>query len=435
MGLRDIFLFTVVFSILPFIFKRPWVGVLAFSWLGYMNPHRYGWAATYYFPFSAIIGGITILCFLTSSENKKLPNNIVVILLSFFILWTTVTTYFAINEIQAYWEWKRFIKIQIMIFLTLFLFQSKDRLIALIWVIVFSIGFYAVKGGIFTIRTGGHYMVSGPPESFISGNTEIGFAIVVMLPLLFYLRTISNQLWIRNLILAAIVFSAFGVVGTHSRGAFLAGLVLCVFFWLKSKRKFVTFLALAALVPPVLIFMPDNYYSKMETIETYQEDNSALGRINAWWFAYNLSKDYPQGGGFQVFTRDLFVKYAPEPERWHDAHSIYFEVLAEQGYIGLTIFILLFVFSFLNCSYVIRQTRGDPDLQWANDLGRMTQASFVAYSVGGAFLGLAYFDLLYHLFAIPVLLRVCVDRELIRGANKDEFVGSLAEVKQAEWQK
>ena len=432
MGLRDIFLFAVVFSIIPFIFRRPWVGVLAFAWLGYMNPHRYGWGATYDFPFSAIVGGVTIVCFFFSVEPKKLPKNIVVFLLFLFVVVATFTAYFALNPSPAYWEWKRFIKIQIMVFLTLYLFQQKDRLVALVWVIACSIGFYAVKGGFFTLRTGGEFMVSGPPESFISGNTEIGFASVVILPLLYYLRTISEQVWVKNAILVAIALAVFGIVGTHSRGAFLAGLVLCVFFLLKNKNRFLTLLTIVLLVPLVLSFMPDKYFSKMETIETYEEDNSALGRINAWHFAYNLSKDYPQGGGFQVFTKDLFLKYAPEPDRWHDAHSIYFEVLAEQGYVGLAIFILLFVFSFSNCSYVIRQTRGDPDLQWANDLGRMTQASFVAYSVGGAFLGLAYFDLLYHLFAIPVLLRVCVDRELNGGGNKAAIVKASPDVILAE---
>ena len=62
--------------------------------------------------------------------------------------------------------------------------------------------------------------------------------------------------------------------------------------------------------------------------------------------------------------------------------------------------------------FIIFYTKSIDELQWAYHLARMTQASFVAYGVGGAFLGLAYFDLLYHLFAIPVILRAIVTRDI-----------------------
>ena len=139
-----------------------------------------------------------------------------------------------------------------------------------------------------------------------------------------------------------------------------------------------------------------------------------MGRINAWWFAYNLANARPLlGGGANTFTKELFYLYAPEPENFHDVHSIYFEMLGEQGYPGLLIFIAMLFFSYRNCVWVGRQARGDPDLKWAYDLSRMLQASFVAYGVGGAFLGLAYFDLLYHLVALSVLVRVVVEKELV----------------------
>lgn len=410
MGLRDLFLFVIVFSIIPFIFKRPYIGVLLCAWIGYMNPHRYGWGLAYSFPFVAVVASVTIISFVFSSEEKKNSKNIVVLLLFCFLFWTTITTFTSLNPEASTYEWKRFFKINILNFLALYLCQNRERINMLVGVIALSIGFYAIKGGIFTIATGGIYNVSGPANSFIAGNTEIGFASVVILPLIYYLWTIVESQKIKYCLMAGLIFGTLGVIGTHSRGAFLALGVLCIYFFLKSSRKFLVITIFACLLPLLFSFMPDQYFDRMETIQTYEEDNSALGRINAWWFAFNLANDRPiLGGGFQSFTRSLFYQYAPEPENFHDAHSIYFEVLAEQGYPGLVIFLLLLYFSYLNCSYAVSRARGDPELVWVFDLGRMLQASFVAYAVGGAFLGLAYFDLLYHLFALSVLLRYCIE--------------------------
>jgi probable O-glycosylation ligase (exosortase A-associated) len=383
-----------------------------------MNPHRYTWGLAYAFPFVALAAILTVLAFLFSSENKKLPDNIVITLLFCLIFWVSLTTVTALNPDGAVYEWKRFVKIHILNFLAIYMFQSRERINALVGVIAVSIGFYAFKGGIFTLATGGIYMVSGPADSFITGNTEIGFASTVILPLMFYLWTIAPRKWQKNFLIVAMVLSSIGIIGTHSRGAFLAFGILCVYFWWISKHKLLVPILLICLLPIMFGVMPDKYFERMETIQTYEEDASAMGRINAWWFAYNLANDRPiLGGGANTFTPELFLRYAPQPENYHDVHSIYFEMLGEQGYPGLLIFVAMLFFSYRNCVWVRQQSRGDPELKWAFDLGRMLQASFVAYAVGGAFLGLAYFDLLYHLVALTVLVRVVVERELKADGN------------------
>ena len=154
-------------------------------------------------------------------------------------------------------------------------------------------------------------------------------------------------------------------------------------------------------------FMPESWHDRMQTIENYQQDQSAMGRINAWRFAFNLAKDRPLvGGGNQAFTPDLFKRYAPQPENWHDSHSIYFEILGEHGFVGMALFLLLGWFTWRTCSLVAKQARPHPDGQWMADLASMLQVSLVAYATSGAFLGLAYFDLYYHLIALVVLIKV-----------------------------
>jgi len=320
---RDLALFLIVFGSLPFVLRRPYVGVLVCAWLGYMNPHRLSWEAAYTFQFVAVTAVVTLIAFLISTEKKELPTNIAIVFLILFVIWVSVTTTTALNPIGAVYEWKRFIKIQILNFLAIYLFQSRERINLLLGVIVCSIGFYAFKGGIFTLKTGGIYRVNGPADSFISGNTEIGFASTVILPLIFYFWTIAEKKWQKNLLVLVISLSAIGIIGTHSRGAFIAFGVLCLYFWWLSRRKIIVLVMLVCIVPVLFSVMPGSYFERMETIETYEEDASAMGRINAWWFAYNLSKDRPVlGGGANAFTRELFYIYAPQPGNHHDSHSI-----------------------------------------------------------------------------------------------------------------
>ena len=158
--------------------------------------------------------------------------------------------------------------------------------------------------------------------------------------------------------------------------------------------------------------MPEKWFDKMHTISSYEEDGSAMGRLNSWAFAINLAKDNPlTGGGYETFSSALFEVYAPIAQS-RDAHSIYFEVLGEHGFVGLFLFLLLMLLAWRTGSWIIRNTKGYQDLMWASDLARMVHVSLVGYAVAGMFLGLAYFDLYYILIAILVVTRRLVGEEI-----------------------
>lgn len=104
-----------------------------------------------------------------------------------------------------------------------------------------------------------------------------------------------------------------------------------------------------------------------------------------------------------MFQRPTFLQYAPNPNIVFDAHSIYFQVMGEHGFIGLGLFLLLGLLGWIRGQQVVKRCRNDPDRKWAADLAAMTQVSLIGYAVGGAFLGLAYFDLPYHIVIIMLL--------------------------------
>lgn len=401
--MRDILVTAMVFGALPFVLKRPWIGVLLWAWLSYMNPHRLAWGFAYTFPFAMVVAIVTLTAFFLSREKKTVPWTRETVVLLLFIGWMALTTVFAWYPEYAWLEWNRVWKIQLIVFLTAILINTREKLDWLIWVIALSLGFYGVKGGIFTLGTGGGFLVRGPAGSFIGGNNELALALIMTIPLIWYLRMQQTKPWIRHGLAAAAALTAIAAVGSQSRGALLAILAIGFFLWLKSRHKIATGMLMVLVVGVLAANLPQSWYDRMNTIQNYEQDGSALGRINAWYTAVNVANERILGGGFNAFQAPTFKQYAPEPTRVHDAHSIYFEVLGEHGYIGLGLFLLLWLLAWLKASSVIRFCRGDPERKWASDLAAMAQVSLVGYAVGGAFLGLAYFDLPYHFLIIIVL--------------------------------
>ena len=411
--MRALIVTLVVFAAVPWMLYYPFTGLMFWVGLGYLNPHRLAFGYARDLPFVQVAAIVTMIAWLFSREPKRFPLNGVTAAWLLFTLWVSVTTLFAFNPEGANEEWVRFIKIQLMTLFMLLMISDRRRIELTVWVIAGSIAFYGIKGGIFTLLSGGQHHVLGPPGTFIAGSNEIAFAIIVVLPLLWYAWHVTERRWLRYGLLAASGLSVLSVLGSQSRGALLALIAMLGMLWLKSTGKFVTgTLGLFALALG-LLFMPPEWMERMQSISNYQEDPSALGRINAWRFAFNLANDHPiVGGGLRTFTPELFPLYAPNPTNFHDAHSIFFEVLAEQGYVGLVLFLVMGLLTLLMAGRTIRMARDREDLRWAALLAGMLQVSLVGYVVGGLFLGLAYFDLPYSLLALVVATHGVVAGEL-----------------------
>lgn len=403
--MRDVALTLVIFGTLPFIFWRPHIGVLVWTWIGFMNPHRLTWGFAYDMPFAMIVALVTLVSLLISREPKKIPWTRESIVLLVFLVWMLLTTIQAMYPWLAWPHFNQIWKIQLMVFVTMILMQSKERINQLVWVIAMSIGFYGIKGGIFTIVHGGVYHVRGPEGSFIGGDNEMGLALIMTIPLLRYLQLTTRSMWVRSFLAAAMVLCAAATVGSQSRGALVGLVAMGTFLWLKSRNKVFTAALGVAAIGLVLSVMPQQWYDRMSTIQTYEQDQSAMGRINAWKMAFNMAKDRPLGGGLESFQDYSFALYAPNPDDVHASHSIYFEVLGEHGFIGLGLFLMLGLMTWRTAAWVIRRARRDREKRWAADLAAMVQVSLVGYASAGAFLGLAYFDYYYTLIALVILCK------------------------------
>lgn len=389
--MRDIVLAVAILVSLPMIWKRPWFGIIVWTWLGFMNPHRMAWGFMVDQPVALVVALVTLVSLLKSKEPKKILWTRESILLAVFVVWMTITTFFATFPAAAWEQWEKVAKIQLMIFVAMMLITNRERLHLLVWTIAVSIGFYGIKGGIFTIVNGGVHRVYGPAGTFIQDNNSMGLALAMTVPLMYYLYTQSTRFYVRWGLMAAMLLTSIAAFGTHSRGALLGMVAMGAMLWWKSRQKFLMAVVVAAGASAVFLFMPQEWFDRMHSMRKYEEDWSAQGRFRAWNFAIDVAKSRIVGGGFETFRGGT------------DAHSIYFEVMGEHGFVGFGLFLALWAFTWLAAARIRRATEGTPDMAWMAALARMTQVSLVAYLTAGAFLGMAYFDYPYNLVLIVVM--------------------------------
>jgi probable O-glycosylation ligase (exosortase A-associated) len=381
-----------------------------------MNPHRLSWGFAFDFPFAQVTAIVTLLGFLFSRDRRFIWNAVTIIWV-LLVAWMSFTTLFALDPVEGAAGWEKMIKVQLFSFLTVALIYTRERILALVWVVAMSLGFFGLKGGLYVIRTGGDNLVWGPPGSFIQGNNELALALIMALPLLWYLYTQYRQQAVRLLLGAIIIMSIAAVLGSHSRGAALAGAAMLGMLWLKSSHKLALGLAGVAVLPVLLLVMPASYFERVQTITTWEEDGSAMGRIRAWRAATDIAMQSPVGVGFNGIIEPAYRQYAPAVAaeidelgitRFQDAHSIYFKMLGEHGFVGLLLYVTLGFFAYFAASRLAREAEGSADLAWVPPLARMLQVSIIGFAAGGAFLGLAHFDLIYCLVALVLGLQIAV---------------------------
>ncbi len=406
--MRDILVVGIVLLAALISLRRPWVGVMLWTWLSIMNPHRYTYGFAFSAPLAALAAGVTLLGLLMTQDRHSPFKGPAVIAFVLFSLWMTLSWGFGLDPNGDFPQWDKVMKINLMVFVALILLSSKKHVFALVWVAAGSLAILGAKGGVFTVMTGGSYRVWGPPGSFIQDNNEFALALVMTIPLLRFLQMQLANGWGRRAMTLVMLLCAAAALGSHSRGALLAITAMTLMLWWRGKSKGAVGILLIVAAVVLVGFMPDEWTNRMSTIDNYQEDRSALGRISAWWTAWNLAFHYPLGVGFNFVRPELFALYSPTPDYVHAAHSIYFLVLGNHGFFGLLLFLLIWFFTWGSAGWLRKNAAGNPQTQWAADLGGMAQVSLLGYAVGGAFLSLSYFDLPYYIMVMVMVARVWV---------------------------
>jgi probable O-glycosylation ligase (exosortase A-associated) len=371
-----------------------------------MSPHRLVYSFAFGLPLNGLIAATTLFGWLLSKERKGFPPDILPWLLLAFFAWSTFNMLFAPYPDFSWSYWDRAMRSFVPVFLVFILMTRKARIHGLIWTIVISLGFYGLKGGLFTIIHAGDGRVFGPPDTQITDNNTLALAVLMQLPLVFYLIQHTQHRLLRIGLWVALVLQIAAVFGSYSRGAFVAMAAMLAMFWWRSKNKILYGILGAIVVGGALSLMPPEFWERMNSLHDVSADGSFEGRVQAWHVAFYYARDhFPFGAGYNAPALGvIFHHYLPDAVL-HVAHSIYFEVLGDQGFMGLALYLPILLLALRNARIVARQTRDKPELAWAHDLANMILVGLTAYYVGGAALSMAYFDGYLLLIALTSTLR------------------------------
>ncbi|MBK1672750.1 putative O-glycosylation ligase, exosortase A system-associated [Ectothiorhodospira shaposhnikovii] len=430
--MRDLALLAILAGLIPIILMRPWTGIVAWFWVGLMAPHALTWGFMRSFPIATVIGLTTLVALFLARDRRPMPMTREMIMMFVLAGYFAMTSALGVVPHEAWDFWLHFMKILLITFVTPMLIHGPQRILAVLLVITFSIGFYGIKGGLFAVMTGGAHMVLGPPRSFLSGNNYIGLAMIMVLPLILATARMFHQGWVQwpwpslNRFARPIGWGAYGafwltviaILATYSRGALVGLLAVAPFIFLRMRHKWFLVAMAFILISVVGITAPDRLVERWQTIQTYEEDQSAMQRIQAWGVNWNMAMERPLTGmGFRNtwMDYDWWVSYANFEGTWGHVlspHSIYFGLMGAHGFGGVAVFLLLVGFTFMTLNRIRRRAVQDAGNLWLAEYAWAIQVGLVGYLVAGAFLDVAYFNLLYAFVALAIIMRRELDESL-----------------------
>lgn len=425
--MRDLILLAALAFIAGLTTRSTVIGLLAWIWVSLLSPQRevYGFLAG--FEINFYIALLTMTCWLFSRERKIFPINGVTGPMILFGIWSVVSTAYALAPEMSGPLLVRTLKSLVLALAVATLANKQARIQATVWALVLSVGYYGVRGGGFVLLTGGGHKVFGPEDTMISDNNAMGLALVVVLPLINYLRITSREPMVRTGMMGAMVLTALGALGTYSRGALVALAAVVLLGAIRSRWVVALLLAgaIGVVAAPAVLpaVVPAAWLQRMQSVQSVDKDASFAGRVAAWRTTIEIVKHRPLvGGGYSSTEVTRVVRDYPTPGGLTSglaAHSIYFQVLGDHGIPGFILYMLMVGFAFLNTLRVAAFAKTKPELDWAAKLAKMIQLSLFGLAIGGAALAVAYYDFYLVLFCLSAALAEYVQKQ--RRAERREL--------------
>jgi probable O-glycosylation ligase (exosortase A-associated) len=320
---------------------------------------------------------------------------------------------------DAQMELERVSKNILMVFVMILLVTTVKKLRYLVLMTAGCFGLLGVKSAVFGARTSGEQRVWGPPDSFLADNNGFALALNMALPMLFFLAREETNPRIRKLLYVMFGCSVLSVVLTYSRGGLLGLTVVLMMICIRARRKALGFALIFFAALAVLALAPEQWQARMDNFVQGKLDDSAQQRLVSWGTAWRLVQDYPiTGAGFDALPdENLFAAYqtAPLPGGFKSSgpHSIYFQLLADQGFVGLFLFLAVIGSCILTLRNIRKKAKWLGAPSWVENYTQMMEVALVGYLVSGTFLGLAYFDFIYQVVGLTICVSLLFRQEVL----------------------
>ena len=424
--MRDLAFVGFLMAFLALGFKRPYIFVLAYAYVDIVAPQRLSYWMLNSVPVSLIVFGLAFLGWLIADDKKDMRVSFrqgVMLLLFAYCAYTTRTADFPIDA-QGKWDWV-WKALVFAMFLPLTL-RTKLRIEALGLFMVLCASSIIITGGIKTAVSGGGYGVMRLLIDDNSGLYEgsiISTVAICIIPLILWLAkfgTVFPPDWkVKGFAYTLVVACLLIPVGTQARTGLVCIGVLAVLMLRFVRYRFLYAGLAAALAVAAVPFLPTSFNSRMATIGEYKADQSASTRVAVWAWTWQYVQSNPMGGGFEAYLQNK-VKFDTvasvgdgtntqiEKQEVNDAgrayHSSYFEMLGEQGFPGLAMWLIIHLGGIVRMEFVQRtyRRRNRPDEQWVVPLALALQNGQIIYMVGSLFVGIAFQPFIYMLIAMQI---------------------------------
>jgi len=411
--MRDL-LFTVI---LPFYLyvsvKKPWIGLGFWLWTSCIkvNMLLYGFASS--FQLNRAFALATIFSYIVGDNKNKFKVDSINFLFILYFIWVTISVILSdVAPNSLNFRWENFFKMFVFYIMACKILSKKIHLDFMLWMLIISYGALGCGEGLKYIISGGGHTVYG-----INGiNGDNNFAAVMLLttlPLTSYILGQTKTKILKTGLMGVVLLLVAGILATNSRGAFMGLSILGIYFFIKSERKFLVFFVLVFIITVAYNLLPDSWFERMNTIENAEEDGSFMSRVISWKMSILIAMDNPIFGGGLRAVEDYYTWHhykadfgllsfipSPPPGGIYAAHSMFFQVLGDVGFVGLAIYLCLLATVFFKIGSLIRKAKKYQVGDWVVHLLKMIQVSLVVYCASGALISAAHTELLFFLFII-----------------------------------
>jgi len=411
--MRDLAFIGFLAGLLAFGFKRPFLFVLAYIYVDTVSPQRLSYYLLNTIPLSMIVAVLAMGGWALADRKDHIAVSVrqgLMLLLLAYAGMTTLSADFPEDALEKWdWAWKALV---FAIFLP-FTLRSKLRIEAVLLFLVLSAASIVIVGGIKTVLSGGGYGVLNLMVDSNSGlyeSSTISTIAIALIPIILWLTrfgTVFPPDWRVKIFAAGLIFSCLLIpIGTEARTGLVCIAVLAILLLRDAKRRLLYIAGAAMLGLASIPFLPASFTNRMETIQGFQADQSAGTRLAVWAWTWDYAKDHPLGGGFGAYRSNRIQVLTVSTQRTGDVqvvtaqteadearayHSAYFEMLGEQGFPGLLIFILIHGIGLVRMEMLRRRyRRAEGDMAWISPLATALQHFQIIYLVGALFVGIAF---------------------------------------------